>query len=73
MAQERQFGQRFLRAARAVVCIEAAGSVRCVCGARARTQRLLVRYFCDAPRAGFFPFATSGARVRGPYYLGWAQ
>ena len=37
MAQERQFGQRFLRAARAVVCIEAAGSVRCVCGARART------------------------------------
>ena len=31
MAQERQFGQRFSRAARAVVCIEAAGSVR-VCG-----------------------------------------
>ena len=27
----------------------------------------------SAPRAGFFPFATSGARVRGPYYLGWAQ
>ena len=36
MAQERQFGQRFLRAARAVVCIEAAGSVRCVWGARGR-------------------------------------
>ena len=31
----RQNGQRFLGAPRAVVCIEAAGSVRCVWGARA--------------------------------------
>ena len=31
----RQNGQRFLGASRAVVCIEAAGSVRCVWGARA--------------------------------------
>ena len=44
MAQERQFGQRFLRAARAVVCIEAAGSVRCVWGARGRWDGRSVRY-----------------------------
>ena len=31
----RPIGQRFLGASRAVVCIEAAGSVRCVWGARA--------------------------------------
>ena len=31
----RQNGQRFLGASRAVVCMEAAGSVRCVWGARA--------------------------------------
>ena len=41
----RRNGQRFLGASRAVVCIEAAGSVRCVWGARAdagtRVGRLL--------------------------------
>ena len=35
----RQNGQRFLGAPRAVVCIEAAGSVRCVWGARADAGR----------------------------------
>ena len=35
----RQNGQRFLRAPRAVVCDEAAGSVRCLSGARADAVR----------------------------------
>ena len=43
VAQERQFGQRFLRAARAVVCIEAAGSVRCVWKFSNRVSGNLVR------------------------------
>ena len=37
----RQNGQRFLGAPRAVVCIEAAGSVRCVWGARADAGKSL--------------------------------
>ena len=40
----RQNGQRFLGASRAVVCIEAAGSVRCVWGARADAGGLLLLY-----------------------------
>ena len=44
-------GSVFLRAARAVVCIEAAGSVRCVWGARADagTASRVVKTECGVP------------------------